>query len=314
MAAEFLQEIDHERNVEREQRYKDTLRKLWDKYQQQENEIEDDLFNDAQQLKPSSARMSHGQFVLQREDLPDYIQDVAQKRNLVMPWLPIVRKRFPVAKRSPPPADHKQMSSAASGTDEKVAHDLQAIFNAAPAGIESHEHKAKRSSEQTDSATTTGKPEPEVESSSTPGSITNKPATSSSKTHKHDHNDNHDLDHDGYLAEHAHDHDEHDHEDEHEHDHEHDHEHEHEHDHDHEHEHDHDEDEDDESGADDDDDDRKKKRSAPINVKKRANLEVLKEDQILPGDLSDFKRKKSVEWSKYFGIDRRKKSTEWAKG
>lgn len=304
MAAEFLQEIDHERNVEREQRYKETLRKLWDKYQQQENEIEDDLFNDAQQLKPS-AKMSHGKFILQREDLPDNIQEVAQKRNLVMPWLPVVRKRFPVAKRSPP-MPHKE-ARAISGTDEKVAHDLQAIFNADPVA-DAHDHKSKRSSEQTDSATTTGKPELRIESTSTVVPIT-KPV-SSSKGHKHDHNDNHDLDHDGYLAEHAHDHDDHDHEDEHEHDHEH----EHEHDHDHEHEHDHEEDEDDESGGDDDDDDRKKKRSAPINVKKRDNLEVLKEDQIIPGDLSDFKRKKSVEWSKYFGIDRRKKSTEWAKG
>jgi hypothetical protein len=44
-----------------------------------------------------------------------------------------------------------------------------------------------------------------------------------------------------------------------------------------------------------------------VPAKKNSNLEVVKEDQILPGDISDMK-KKSIQWSKYFGLDRRKKS------
>lgn len=78
--------------------------------------------------------------------------------------------------------------------------------------------------------------------------------------------------------------------------------HDHEHDHDAEHEHDFDEDHSDDSSE---EEDKKKKRAVK---KKRSNLEVVKEDQIIPGDLTDFKKKKSIQWSKYFGIDRRKKS------
>uniref|UniRef100_A0A182PEX8 Uncharacterized protein n=1 Tax=Anopheles epiroticus TaxID=199890 RepID=A0A182PEX8_9DIPT len=73
-----------------------------------------------------------------------------------------------------------------------------------------------------------------------------------------------------------------------------------EHDHEHEHEHDH---EDSSEEFEGEDDDKKKKRS----VRKRSNLEVVKEDQILPGDIGEFKTKKSIQWSKYFGMDRRKK-------
>lgn len=79
----------------------------------------------------------------------------------------------------------------------------------------------------------------------------------------------------------------------------------------HEHEHDHEEDEEDDDFEDDDDDDKKKKRSTGDVKKKRANLEVLKEDQIIPGDLTDFKAKKSIQWSKYWGLDRKKKSDDW---
>lgn len=79
--------------------------------------------------------------------------------------------------------------------------------------------------------------------------------------------------------------------------------------HDHAHDHDHEEDEDDDHDFDDEDEeDRKKKRE--IAAKKRSTQEILREDQIIPGDLSSLK-KKSVDWSKYFGMDRRKKSENW---
>jgi hypothetical protein len=55
----------------------------------------------------------------------------------------------------------------------------------------------------------------------------------------------------------------------------------------------------------DDEDMEKKKRE--VSSKKKSNLEVVKEEQILPGDISD-KKKKSIEWNQYFGLDRRKKS------
>lgn len=45
--------------------------------------------------------------------------------------------------------------------------------------------------------------------------------------------------------------------------------------------------------------------------KKRSNPEILKEDQIIPGDLTDLKTKKSVLWGKYWGFDRKKKSDDW---
>lgn len=93
--------------------------------------------------------------------------------------------------------------------------------------------------------------------------------------------------------------------DQHHHDHDDDEEHEEHDDHD---EHD-DEDDHDFDDSDEEHDDQKKKRA--VLKKKRSNLEVVKEDQLIPGDITDFKKKKSIEWSKYFGIDRRKKSVGW---
>lgn len=61
--------------------------------------------------------------------------------------------------------------------------------------------------------------------------------------------------------------------------------------------------------SDEEHDDKMKKRA--ILKKKRSNLEIVKEDQLIPGDITDFKKKKSIQWSKYFGMDRRKKSVGW---
>jgi len=78
--------------------------------------------------------------------------------------------------------------------------------------------------------------------------------------------------------------------------------------HEREHEHDDDDDDDDDHDFDDNDDENDKKKKRAI---KRSSPEVVKEDQIIPGDLIDFNRKKSIQWSKYFGMDRRKKSEDW---
>lgn len=257
LSADFLKEIDRQANLEREEKYLEELRDLWDKYQQQENEIEQELFNEER----AAAEEPNGYYE-KRQGYPTVSQSEAaamyygppmeeRKRQMPMlPWLPASRKkRFPVAKRSPKP------ESMASGTDEKVAKDLQALFGAP-------EEKKKRSSD-----------EPAVE----------KKEVKQNDTKTQEKRDASGEEHEEHSSE-EHEDDEHDHE----------------HDHDHDHEHDHEESSEEHEGDDDD----KKKRS----VKKRSNLEVVKEDQILPGDIGEFKAKKSIQWNKYFGMDRRKKN------
>lgn len=125
LAEEFLREIEHEKDLEREQKYKEALQKLWEKYEQQENEIKEDLFEDEKK---------------KRQLLP-YISPMEKKRSYpVLPWLPASRKkRFPVTKRSPRASN--EGTFGASGTDERVAHDLEAIFS------EPNDDKKKRSAE-----------------------------------------------------------------------------------------------------------------------------------------------------------------------
>lgn len=76
---------------------------------------------------------------------PNYWMD--KKRSYPMlPWLPATRKkRFPVAKRSPPSTPAEVFKSAA-GTDEKVAKDLSDIFGNQPMGDDEDKKKKKRSS------------------------------------------------------------------------------------------------------------------------------------------------------------------------
>lgn len=281
MAAEFLKEIDRERNLERDEKYRDTLRHLWEKYQQQENEIEQDLFDEEKQ------REQERPFVDATPEInPQYYGSVVQKRRLVLPWLPATRrKRFPISKRSPV---YPKEAAGISGTDEKVAKDLQAIFgesidvNKRSSGDNHH-----IPSTTTSTTTTTVKPHKIEKKSDHSRNEDLNSQTKPNPSHVHDHNHNSDHDDDDQDHEHEHDSD---------------------HDHHHEHDHDHDEDDDDDFGDDDDDDDQMKKRS--IAVAKRSNPEILKEDQIIPGDLSNFKKKKSIQWSKYFGIDRKKKSVD----
>lgn len=263
LSNDFLKEIDRQANLEREEKYLDQLRQLWDKYQQQENEIEQELFDEDRAAAEEAAL--GGSYYDKRQGYPSVSQSEAaamfygppmeeRKRTLpILPWLPATRKkRFPVAKRSPKP------EASASGTNEKVAKDLQALFG------EPEDSKKKRSSL------------PEVDKKQEKANET--------KSHeKRDASGEH-TNHEERSSEEDHEDDEHDHE----------------HDREHEHEHEHDGEYSEEFEGEDED---KKKRS----VKKRSNLEVVKEDQILPGDIGEFKAKKSIQWNKYFGIDRRKK-------
>lgn len=384
LAAQFLEAIERERKAEREQLHNDQLHRLWQKYQQQENDLEEELFeNDANHnhRQPtairgtptglSTANRNHrpqpiGWGPSEPEQAEDPSNDeydlMAEKRRLVMPWLPVRKRSSPMSKRSSfsaLPLPYNKDKASLSGTDEKVAHDLREIFSDMPTAMKSKRSsngatlkttellKSDEDTMKTDAAMTTATAMSvtkapavaEVAAPSTTKTTTTTTMTASNEKktiptglYQRDQGDNHDLDHDGYLAEtesadgparehvheheHTHSHAQHGHDDSsHEHDHHHDDEDEHDEDA-HAHEHDDDEDGDEDDDDSDEHDDRKKKRAAGASVsgtmKKRVNQEVLKEDQIIPGDLNDFKRKKSVEWSKYFGIDRRKKSTEWS--
>jgi hypothetical protein len=133
LAEEFLREIDRERNLAREKQYRDQLKNMWHKYQQQENEIERDLFNELGNNEQSQHENNEPVVPLYWETAG------AKKRALpILPWLPATRKkRFPVAKRSPKSLESE---TSVSGTNEKVAKDLQAIFS------DKVEEKKKRSS------------------------------------------------------------------------------------------------------------------------------------------------------------------------
>lgn len=232
-----------------------------------------------------------------------------EKRRLVLPWLPATRrKRFPVAKRS---STYPKQDARVSGTNEKVARDLQAIFGESDVVID---EKKKRSAgdlvTKTASSSTTAKPH-KIDKKSDRSRDDDNVARQDQSQHYDDYQK--DKPEDVHTTE---DNDEY---------------HENDHDHEvkkavlpfqslfnvpifllqHEHEHDHEEDEEDDDFEDDDDDDKKKKRSTGDVKKKRANLEILKEDQIIPGDLTDIKAKKSIQWNKYWGLDRKKKSDDW---
>lgn len=125
LTEDFLHEIDQQRNLEREEKYRDTLRRLWEKYQQQENQIERELFDEERKRSD----------VIQPNM---YYAPMAKRSYPILPWLPASKKkRFPVSKRSP-----KNYESAAdiSGTKEKVSKDLDALFG------KPVEEKKKRSS------------------------------------------------------------------------------------------------------------------------------------------------------------------------
>ncbi|XP_035911700.1 uncharacterized protein LOC118512022 isoform X2 [Anopheles stephensi] len=260
LSADFLKAVNREANAEREEEFQERLQQLWDKYQQEENEIEQRLFEEEPLQGPAGYEKRQGFPMSESEPSPAHYGPPMQERKRtlpILPWLPATRKkRFPVAKRSPKP------EAPPSGTDEKVAKDLQALFGAPI------EQKRKRSSEPAhapvSSTASSG-------TSTTVASPTTERALEANKAKRESSDEHHE-----HSSEEGPDDDE------------------------HEHEHDHEESSEEFEGE---DDDRKKKRS----VRKRSNLEVVKEDQILPGDIGEFKSKKSIQWNKYFGMDRRKK-------
>lgn len=70
------------------------------------------------------------------------------------------------------------------------------------------------------------------------------------------------------------------------------------------------EDDEEEDLTDDNDDDRRRrKKKRDVKKRKRANMEIFREEQIIPGDLMDIKKRDATNWSRIWGMDRRKKST-----
>ncbi|XP_040153285.1 uncharacterized protein LOC120894632 [Anopheles arabiensis] len=245
LSEDFLKAVQRLNNDEREEEFQERLQRLWNKYQQEENEIEQQLF-DEEPLGPYEKRQ--GFPMSESEPSPAHYGPPMQERKRtlpILPWLPATRKkRFPVAKRSPKP------DAAPTGTDEKVAKDLQALFGAPI------EPKRKRSSEPAKPASSTASSSMATTSSTT----TVRPAVMEVAKTKRDSSDEHHE----HSSEEGPDDDEHEHEHEHEHDH-----------------------EDSSEEFEGEDDDKKKKRS----VRKRSNLEVVKEDQILPAYWRKFKTK-----------------------
>ncbi|XP_034478135.1 uncharacterized protein LOC117784494 [Drosophila innubila] len=149
LTEQFLREIEEASEHERQDRYKAALRQLWEKYQQQENELltnGDEQEEQEQQLFEQKKRMR----------VPPYYLLMQKKRSYpVLPWLPYnadKKKRFPVAKRA-------VAESPLVKTDERVAQELSELFGK-PVNEQHPEEKKKRSTEeQLKSASTTHQPE-----------------------------------------------------------------------------------------------------------------------------------------------------------
>lgn len=258
---QFLKEIEEARELDREDRYKEALRRIWGKYQHQENEVKSDIFEDLQRMTPQPN---------------NYIGSLIQKKRTypVLPWLPMSRrKRYPVVKRSPKVLFEKNYKVS----DEKVPDELLELFG------KPNEEKKKRSTNVQPSTDKIIKAKNQTTTS-----------TTTSQTEYSSHIEHHHKEHmHRKQSDHVHDSQEEDEEDLEEHD----------------PEHEEDEEEEHEDLETEDETEKKKREINRKRMQKRSNLEVFQEDQILPEDQQNFKGKKSIQWSKYFGIDRRKKST-----
>ncbi|KRF80118.1 neurofilament medium polypeptide isoform X2 [Drosophila virilis] len=118
LTEQFLREIEEAGEHDRQERYKAALRQLWEKYQQQENELHGKVQDEEleeQQLFEQKKRMR----------VPPYYLLMQKKRSYpVLPWLPYnadKKKRFPVAKRA-------AGESPLGKTDERVAQELSELF------------------------------------------------------------------------------------------------------------------------------------------------------------------------------------------
>lgn len=236
MADEFLREIEEAREVEREEKYKDALRNLWEKYQDQEN----DIFIEPEVKRPA--------FMQKKRTYP------------VLPWLPYSdkRKRFPVAKRSP--------------KVDKQSKDLEEIFGKPSEDKDKKKRSVDNAMPPPFSTTTTVGPADEAQHNHTEHGHRNH---SDHKHHKRD--DDQDESIESEEQEHEHD----DYEEESE------------------------EEEESTASGEEEEENRKKKRDTNIKMK-------VCQGHLCANDKSKgngkSRQKKSIDWTQYFGLNRKKKS------
>ncbi|XP_013108167.2 cyclin-dependent kinase 11B isoform X1 [Stomoxys calcitrans] len=281
---QFLREIERSQEHGHQDRYKEALRSLWEKYQQQENEIDGDVYEEQKK----------------RMRMPPYYMLMQKKRSYpVLPWLPVERKkRFPVSKRSTNHLANEGPISSLGKTDENVERELSELF-----GSGSDEKKKRSIDDKHEQGVATPVPEATATSLTDMRLESNKNAThaeekkspSSSSMigtdhhqhaghtmaeHKHGKRSNHQGSHESHEEDAAEEEEE-DSEEEHESEEEDEHEHE----------------EEDEEAK------RKKKRDATSTKRKRDAVPLRRTME----DLT-MRSKKSIDWSNYFGLDRKKKA------
>lgn len=299
MTDQFLHEIERTQDHGREERYKEAIRNLWDKYQQQqENELETgDLYEEQKK----------------RMRMPPYYMLMQKKRSYpVLPWLPYSaerKKRFPVAKRSTPHVSNEGPVNGLGKTDENVERELSELFGSAIDEKKKRSIDDKPSTKVPDSPASTVSDMRLEENKNATAAESVKSSTAPIKQpteehhshaghsmaeHKHGKRSSHSTSHESREEEGEEEeedsdeeHESEEEEEEHDHDHEPDHEHEHER-----------EDEEEEAK-------RKKKRDAATPAKRKRNASTLRRSM---DDMNVMRSKKSIDWSKYFGIDRKKKA------
>ncbi|XP_016947462.1 uncharacterized protein LOC108022828 isoform X2 [Drosophila biarmipes] len=136
LTEQFLREIEEARD-------RDAVRQWWHHLDQAKNQQEPD---------PQDAELFEQK---KRMRVPPYYLLMQKKRSYpVLPWLPYngdKRKRFPVAKRSTPNANPE---APLGRTDERVAQELSELFGK-PGETQSHtEEKRKRSADEQPKVTT----------------------------------------------------------------------------------------------------------------------------------------------------------------
>ncbi|XP_036332184.1 histone acetyltransferase KAT6B isoform X2 [Rhagoletis pomonella] len=293
LTEQFLREIEDAKEREREERYKGALRNLWEKYEHQENNINDDLFEEKKRMR-----------------IPPYYMLMQKKRSYpVLPWLPYAerKKRFPVAKRS---TRHVSSQNISLGkTDDRVAKELSELFGSS-ASATSDEKRKRSTDEQTRTSSTHA---PAITSTASNNMLLEMPAKRDNSTEAttktatsidvHDHRHQHGSDHvhsahgqkeykhrkrsDHHGSHESHEEEEEVSESE-------------------EHEDDEVDEEDDEEFEEEEAEESKKKRD--LSKAKLINLELLRAENIPSARTSNQRQKKSIDWSKYFGIDRKKKA------
>ncbi|XP_053962238.1 uncharacterized protein LOC128865875 isoform X1 [Anastrepha ludens] len=293
LTEQFLREIEEAQEREREERYKDALRNLWEKYQQQENEIEDDLFEQKKRMR-----------------MPPYYMLMQKKRSYpVLPWLPYTerRKRFPVAKRSTKHAPNENINLGK--TDDKVAEELSELFGSSVSST-SDEKKKRSTDEQTQTSSTLAPgitsttsndivlEIPSKKNNATETAIITVPSIDPHEHRQHEHRSEHA--HSGHAqkeqkhskrSDHHVSHESHEDEEGSESE---------------EHEDDEGEEEDEEEFEEEEIEERKKKRD--LRAAKLLNLELFRGEHVPSSHFNIQRQKKSIDWSKYFGIDRKKKA------